>query len=148
VLHFLETKLKIMSLITYPQENNKLAVMHISPNVSLERAIQDVPSGKQYKIVETLEIDNNYFDAYDFDAEVGAVVNISKAKEVHLNKFRAARNPKLQKLDIDFMKAVEAGDTAKQAEIAAQKQSLRDVTSTPLPDTLEGIKNTWPEILN
>jgi hypothetical protein len=45
------------------------------------------------------------------------------------------------------MRAVESGNTELQQEIAAKKQALRDVTKTELPDTLEGIKNTWPEIL-
>lgn len=132
--------------ITYPQENNKVAV--IIPTGDVNGAIKDVPAGIEYKIVDAIDIDNDYFDAYDFDSEVGAVVNIVKAKEVHYNKFRAARSPKLQKLDIDFMKAFEAGDTAKQAEIAAQKQALRDVTKIELPDDLAGIKATWPDILN
>jgi hypothetical protein len=45
------------------------------------------------------------------------------------------------------MRAVEAGDIDLQKEIASKKQALRDVTKTELPNTLEGIKNTWPEIL-
>ena len=32
-------------------------------------------------------------------------------------------------------------------EIASKKQALRDVTKTELPNTLEEIKATWPEIL-
>jgi len=45
------------------------------------------------------------------------------------------------------MRAVESGNTALQKEIAAKKQALRDVTKTELPNTLEEIKATWPEIL-
>jgi len=36
----------------------------------------------------------------------------------------------------------------KKGEIVAAKQALRDVTLTPLPDDLAGIKATWPDILN
>jgi hypothetical protein len=46
------------------------------------------------------------------------------------------------------MKAVEANDEAKKAAVAADKQALRDVTLTTLPDDLAGIKSTWPDILN
>ena len=46
------------------------------------------------------------------------------------------------------MKAVEAGNEAKKAEIVTAKQALRDVTLTPLPNDLAGIKATWPDILN
>lgn len=131
--------------ITYPQPNGQVAI--VIPTGDVNDAIKDVPEGVEYKIVESVEIDNDYFNAYEFDAELGAKVNIEKAKAIHLDKFRAARAPKLAKLDIDFMKAVEANDEAKKAEIVAAKQALRDVTLTTLPDDLAGIKATWPDIL-
>jgi hypothetical protein len=132
--------------ITYPQPNSQVAV--VIPTGDVNDAIKDVPEGVEYKIVDSVDIDNDYFNAYEFDAEAGAKVNIEKAKAIHLDKFRAARAPKLAKLDIDFMKAVEANDEVKKAEIIAAKQALRDVTLTPLPDDLAGIKATWPDILN
>lgn len=132
--------------ITYPQPNGQVAV--VIPTGDVNDAIKDVPEGVEYKIVDSVDIDNDYFNAYEFDAETGAKVNIDKAKALHLDKFRAARAPKLAKLDIDFMKAVEANDEEKKAEIIAAKQALRDVTLTPLPDDLAGIKATWPDILN
>jgi hypothetical protein len=132
--------------ITYPQPNGQVAV--VIPTGDVNDAIKDVPEGVEYKIVESVDIDNDYFNAYEFDAELGAKVNIEKAKAIHLDKFRAARAPKLTKLDIDFMKAVEVNDEEKKAEIIAAKQALRDVTLTTLPDDLAGIKATWPDILN
>jgi len=93
-----------------------------------------------------INIDNEYFNAYEFDAELGAKVNIEKAKAIHLDKFRATRNPLLVTLDADFMRAVESGNTTLQQEIASKKQALRDVTKAELPNTLEEIKATWPEI--
>jgi hypothetical protein len=131
--------------ITYPQPNGQVAI--VIPTGDVNGAIKDVPAGVEYKIVESVDIDNDYFNAYEFDAETGAKVNIEKAKAIHLDKFRAARKPKLDKLDIEFMKAVEVNDEAKKAEIIAAKQALRDVTLTPLPDDLAGIKATWPEVL-
>jgi hypothetical protein len=132
--------------ITYPQPNGQVAV--VIPTGDVNDAIKDVPAGVEYKIVESVDIDNDYFNAYEFDAELGAKVNIEKAKAIHLDKFRAARAPKLAKLDIDFMKAVETNNEVKKVEIIAAKQELRDVTLTPLPDDLDGIKSTWPDILN
>jgi len=131
--------------ITYPQPNGQVAV--VIPTGDVNDAIKDVPAGVEYKIVESVDIDNDYFNAYEFDAELGAKVNIEKAKAIHLDKFRSARSPKLAKLDIDFIKAVEANDEVKKAEIVAAKQALRDVTLTTLPDDLAGIKATWPDIL-
>ena len=132
--------------ITYPQPNGQVAV--VIPTGNVNHAIKDVPAGVGYKIVESVDIDNDYFNAYEFNAELGAKVNIEKAKAIHLDKFRSARKPKLDKLDIEFMKAVEVNDEAKKSAIIAEKIALRDVTLTPLPDDLAGIKTTWPEILN
>lgn len=77
------------------------------------------------------------------------IVNPDKAKTIWKNKWRVARKPLLASLDIEFLKAVETGNSTKQAEIASKKQELRDVTNTPIPGTTpEEIKAVWPEILN
>jgi hypothetical protein len=77
------------------------------------------------------------------------IINPDKAKAIWKNKWREARKPLLASLDIEFMKAVESADTAKQAEIAAQKQALRDVTQTEIVgNTPEEIKAVWPSVLN
>jgi len=133
-------------LITYPQPNGQVAV--VIPTGDVNNAIKDVPEGVEYKIVDSVDIDNDYFNAYEFDAELGAKVNIDKAKAIHLDKFRSARAPKLSALDVEYMKAVEGNDEANKAAVAADKQALRDVTLTLLPNDLAGIKATWPEILN
>ena len=77
------------------------------------------------------------------------IVNPDKAKAIWKDKWREARKPILASLDIEFMKAVESADTAKQAEIATQKQALRDVTQTEIVgNTPEEIKAVWPSVLN
>jgi hypothetical protein len=131
--------------IIYPQKNNKVAV--VIPTGDVNDAIKDVPAGVEYKIVESVDIDDTFFNAYEFDKVIGAKINTLKAKEIWLNHYRTARTPLLTALDVDFMRAVESGDINLQKEIATKKQDLRDVTKTELPDDLEGIKNTWPEIL-
>ena len=131
--------------ITYPQPNGQVAV--VIPTGDVNDAIKDVPAGVEYKIVDSVDIDNDFFNAYEFDAETGAKINIVKAKDIQLNKFRNARTPLLAKLDLDYMRADEQGNLELKKEIASKKQALRDITKTELPDTLEGIKNTWPEIL-
>jgi hypothetical protein len=135
-----------MPFITYPQFNKRVAV--IIPTGAIEDCIKDVPEGVPYKIVDSLEVDNDYFNAYAFSEETGVEVNIDKAKQIHLDKFREARKPILSKLDVDYMKAIEVEDSVAASAIAVQKQELRDVTKLPLPDTLPEIKATWPDILN
>jgi hypothetical protein len=77
------------------------------------------------------------------------IINPDKAKAIWKDKWREARKPLLASLDIEFMKAVETADTEKQAEIATQKQALRDVTQTEIAgNTPEEIKAVWPSVLN
>ena len=52
--------------ITYPQPNGQVAV--VIPCGDVNDAIKDVPEGVEYKIVESVDIDNDYFNAYEFDA--------------------------------------------------------------------------------
>jgi hypothetical protein len=134
-----------MPFIIYPQADNKLAV--IIPAGKYQDAIKDVPPDTEYAVVDDLgSLDNDYFNAFEY-ANLGIVCNIDKAKAIHLDKFRVARLPLLQKLDVDYMKAIEVEDHEAAAAIALKKQELRDVTKIPLPNTLPEIKSTWPDIL-
>lgn len=132
-------------IILHPQQDNKLAVT--VPCVSLELAIASLPTNT-YKVVETLDINNDFFDAYEFDQDKGAVINIKKAKEIKRNKFRQARKPLLEQLDIDYMRAVETSNAAKKKDVVAKKQELRDVTSIELPDDVDELTKFWPDVLN
>ena len=73
-------------------------------------------------------------------------VNMQKARDIHRDKIRAARNPRLAAKDVDFMRAVEAGDTDAQATVAAEKQALRDATAAAAIDaatTPDALKAAW-----
>ena len=48
--------------------------------------------------------------------------DLTKVKGLKKQFIRVERMPKLEKLDIDFMKALEDGDTDAQADIASKKQ--------------------------
>lgn len=77
-------------------------------------------------------------------------VNMTKAVEIKKDQIRAERAPILADLDVQFMRAVEAGDTKKQAEIAAKKQALRDATKDPVitaAKTPEELKAAVPAAL-
>jgi hypothetical protein len=134
-----------MSYIIYPHENDKLVVVKCISDVNtcIEKMI---PLNTPYKVIENISIDIEYFDGFIYNNGI-PVPNIPICKKIHLNKFRQARTPLLAALDVDFMRADEAEDLELKKEIASKKQALRDVTKTDLPNTLEGIKKTWPEIL-
>ncbi len=76
-------------------------------------------------------------------------VNMTKAKVIWKDKWRAVRKEKLEALDVDFMRAVEANDSDKQSEVATKKQELRDVTDTDLSNvsTPDNLKQIWPTCL-
>ena len=50
--------------------------------------------------------------------------DMTKAKAIHKDKIRVARQPKFLELDIEFTKALEAGTST--TDIAAKRHALRD----------------------
>lgn len=83
-------------------------------------------------------------------------LNIDRAKSLQRSRMRKARQAEFAKADADFMKALESGDTAKQAEVAAKKQQLRDVTqkvtdaeitATDCTEATAQLKAVWDEDL-
>ena len=70
-------------------------------------------------------------------------VNMEKARDIWRNRWREARKPLLEALDVEFMRAVEDDDHNKQREIRYRKQVLRDVTNTGLEDINESHQLTW-----
>ena len=78
------------------------------------------------------------------------VVNMQKALEIKKNMIRQERAPLLAALDIEMMRALESGDTAKQEEIKQKKQALRDATTDPVllqASTPEQLKAARPQSL-
>lgn len=73
--------------------------------------------------------------------------NKERALSLFKEEIRAQREGKFAELDIQFMRAVEIGDTTKQTEIATQKQTLRDLTDISLDsfETQSDLITMWPE---
>ena len=137
-------------VIIYSIEN-KVAILYPSENwkdTLEELAIKDVPKEAKWIITEisSLPSDVTFQNAWKIENNT-VTLDISKVKEIWINKFREARIPLLKALDIDFMRAVEVNNKLLQNEIIGKKKALRDITLTNLPDTLEDIKSTWPNIL-
>ena len=71
-------------------------------------------------------------------------INITKAKDIWKDKIRKARKPKLEELDVEFIKAQEtSSDTS---AIVTKKQELRDypaqVDSATTTDEIKAVWNT------
>ena len=83
-------------------------------------------------------------------------LNVDRAKTLQRSRMRRARLPEFEKADADYMKALETNDTAKQAEVAAKKQQLRDctqqvtdgeITATDCTEATAQVKALWNEDL-
>ena len=75
---------------------------------------------------------------------MGFGINMAKAREIHKDNIRIAREPLLAALDIEFQKALETGATT--TDIVAKKQALRDAPAdsaiTAASDT-DALKSQW-----
>ena len=73
-------------------------------------------------------------------------VNMTKARDLHRDKVRFARDPKLASKDVEFQRALETG--ADTAAIVAAKQALRDapaaaaIEAATTPDELKAAWDT------
>ena len=76
-------------------------------------------------------------------------INLEKALEIHKKKIRERREVVFKDLDIQFMKALEQGNTTLSAEIGTKKQALRDITDIDISNisTLAELKQLWNEEL-
>tara|TARA_R100000773_G_C4109673_1_gene50482 strand:- start:192 stop:452 length:261 start_codon:yes stop_codon:yes gene_type:complete len=75
---------------------------------------------------------------------MGFGVDMAKAREIHKNKIREARAPKLAELDVEFQKALEAGSST--TDIVAKKQALRDApadSGIASANSAEALKAQW-----
>ena len=74
----------------------------------------------------TVPSDRTFRGAWQFNGSAEEV-DMTSARNIHKDNLRAERKPRLEALDVAYMKALEAGTGA--ADIAAQKQTLRDITN-------------------
>ena len=71
-------------------------------------------------------------------------INMTKARDIHRDKVRQARNPKLAEKDVEFQRALETG--ADTAAIVAAKQALRDAPASAAIEaatTPDELKASW-----
>jgi len=90
----------------------------------------------------TVPSDRTFREAWAFNEAV-IEVDMTKARDIHKNNLRVERKPRLEALDVDYMKALEAGSGAD--AIATQKTALRDITAdsriagASTPDALKAL---------
>jgi len=112
-----------------------------------EVAKTSVAKGVDYKIINDnqLPADRVFRDAWTMQG-----IDLKKAKDIWMDKIRAVRNEMLKELDVQWIRAMENGESKLAGDIAAKKQQLRDITSRKEFSKIkkvEDIQNFWPEIL-
>tara|TARA_R100000329_G_scaffold141304_1_gene124059 strand:- start:354 stop:809 length:456 start_codon:yes stop_codon:yes gene_type:complete len=129
--------------IIWTEPNGQVAVLY--PIEALENCIKDVPSGLDYFIIEDDDIPKNTFFERAWKIVDGKIeMDITKAREVHRENIRNARQEKLAELDIEFQRALET--SADTSAIVAKKKALRDAPSDSAIDAAKdeaGLKAQW-----
>ena len=90
----------------------------------------------------TVPTDRTFRGAWQFNGDA-VDVDMATALTIHKDNLRAERKPRLDALDVEYMKALEAGTGAD--AIAAQKATIRDITddarlaAATTPDALKAL---------
>jgi hypothetical protein len=132
--------------------NGHLAVVRPTSPAEEERAWAQLPpqaiNPRWAEDTDEIPSDRTFRGAWK---DTGVVsVDMPKAREIHREKLRELRAPKLVALDIEYMRADERADSAEKSRIALKKQALRDVTEDPRIEsasTPDELKAVLPEVL-
>jgi hypothetical protein len=105
---------------------------------------------KAYKILPTAnQLPMQFYPAFYWNEQTNSPdINIYIAIELKKEELRNLRDPLLQKLDIAFVKALEANDEIKKNKIVFYKNELRDITTKFFPLDVNILLYFYPTILN
>jgi hypothetical protein len=141
----------------------------LDDNVSLAECLAKWTPQRQAQIVSSRELsaaeeasiassDRTFRDAWRDSG--GIIVHMPTAREIWRDRLRRLRAIVFAILDDLYNRALETGDVAEQARIAAKRQALRDVPADPriitastpaellaLPDLIEEAQNVEPPVL-
>lgn len=92
--------------------------------VNINGEIRDVAS-------LTVPQDRTFRGAWQFNGPA-VEIDMAKARDVHRDKLRADRKPRLEALDVKVMRAIEDGVGT--SLLVAEKRQLRNVTADPRID--------------
>jgi hypothetical protein len=126
-----------MNVIIY-NNGNGVSVVYPTGELSIEDVhAKDCPQGT---IIDDSTLPSRDFrNAWEL-VDGAAAVNFAKAQDITKDRLRAERAPLLEKLDVDFIKAVEV--QADTSDIVAEKQRLRAITDlVDSAQTIEELKN-------
>ena len=132
-----------MTRVAISRADGRLSIMHLvaadptDEQVETEVAKLGFPVQSWRRLDAADELPGRDFRGAWTDAGQAVSVDMAKARDIHRDRLRGMRQPLLQALDVAYMRADEAGDGERKAELAATKQALRDVTADPAIEAAE-----------
>jgi hypothetical protein len=116
-----------MQIIIFTNESGGVSVTYPTSELSIQEVkAKDTPSHSIIVDSSILPEEEDFFNAWELNGS-SVSVNLSKAKEITKARLRLEREPLLQEQDVLFQRALESG--ANTADIVAEKQRLRDITT-------------------
>ena len=144
------------NVIVYEQDFGNgpevIVILPVDTTRSMDYFVQkSVPANTDYWIMDNSILPDNplFRSAWQLDSAGNVSYNLDKAKLTWVNFWRAARTPLLKSLDVQVMRAMEDGNTDLQKQFVAQKNQLRDVTTTDLLSvtSIDELQAVWPDCL-
>ena len=124
--------------IVIPSPNCSLTIEQLNSKKAIQRGVTTYIVDK-----DLVPSDRSFRNAWTFDG-TNFGIDMTKAKEIHREKIRLARIPKLKELDIEFQKAQEI--SADTSSIVAKKKALRDApadSTIASASTESDLKSQW-----
>ncbi|MBI3452413.1 MAG: hypothetical protein HY057_06195 [Rhodospirillales bacterium] len=108
-----------------------------------------VPKGVAWSVCNATAVpaDKTFRQAWTQDAAGGVSVDMAKARAIHMDRIRSARNMALDRLDKLYTRARGQNKQAEAEAVESQRQMLRDIPQTldlSMAGTPEALKALWP----
>lgn len=125
-----------------------MAVVEGHPDEAIEKWKTVNPGGYvSHQEIDDVPADRTFREAWVATGK-GVDIDMPKARDIKRDALRVERAPLLAALDLEISRAYK--DPAKQDEIEAKRQALRDVTADPMIDaatTVDELKAVLPDAL-
>ena len=142
-----------MKRIVIKRDDGGVSIMQILEEADSTEAVRKWQTTAKEKYVSFREIEAADLPNRDFrnawtDDLAGPQIDVDmpRAKDIHLGRIRERRKEKFEELDVEYMKALEAGDSFAQTTAKNKKQALRDAPAasaiTDASNTTE-LKASW-----
>jgi hypothetical protein len=128
-------------VIILKNDDGSLETIYLNNNTSIERCIESYSlNEKEHIYLEKEDVpmlkNFEYYKAYELINSI-IEINMPKARDIHRVALRSERASRLAALDVAYMRAQEREDTAAAKQIAAQKETLRNIPTHPAIDAAQ-----------